>query len=133
MVKEGILCRFLELGVNLNQGGLRFRPSILRSSELIRQELSTELVRMDGTIETIRIPADSLLFTFGQTPVVYLRSESKDPKILITFRDGTERILDSDTLDAELTEAIIGREDRIQQISVYQPAERFIERNKESV
>ena len=133
MVKEGILCRFLELGVNLNQGGLRFRPSILRSSELIRQELSTELVRMDGTIETIRIPADSLLFTFGQTPVVYLRSESKNPKILITFRDGTERILDSDTLDAELTEAIIGREDRIQQISVYQPAERFIERNKESV
>ncbi|MGC6456404.1 MAG: hypothetical protein ACON39_04075 [Coraliomargaritaceae bacterium] len=127
MVKEGILCRFLELGVHFEKGCLQFRPSILRKAELTLQEEPTEFVRMNGTAETILVPSESLLFTFAQTPVVYQRSESDEPQILIHFRDGTERTLHSDTLDSELTEAIIGREDRIQQVIVYQPAERFIE------
>lgn len=126
MVKEGIICRFLELGVDFNQGCIRFRPSILRSAELTTEEQQTELIAKEGTAKTIGVPAESLLFTFAQTPVVYQRSESIYPKIEIFLNDGTQRTLDSDTLDAEFSEAIVSRKGPIQHIVVHQPADRFI-------
>ena len=127
MVKEGIICRFLELGVNFNQGCICFSPIILRSAELSTHKQAVEIFREKGTTETIEIPEESILFTFAQTPVIYQRNQSVDPQIKVYFNDGTHRTLQSDTLDPELSEAIISRNNSIRHIVVQQPANRFIE------
>ena len=127
MVKEGIICRFLELGVDFNQGCICFSPIILRSAELSTHKQAVEIFREKGTTETIEIPEESILFTFAQTPVIYQRNQSVDPQIEVYFNDGTHRTLQSDTLDPELSEAIISRNNSIRHIVVQQPANRFIE------
>ncbi|MGB0344835.1 MAG: hypothetical protein ACPGGJ_05500, partial [Coraliomargarita sp.] len=130
MVKEGILCRFHELGLAFRQGCIRFRPSILRAAELTSEARQAEIIRADGSNATMEIPEQALLFTLAQTPVIYRRSPSGKPSIEIRFRDGSQHAIDSDTLDPDLSDSILHRRDQIDHLMVLQPADRFIETGK---
>ncbi|MEL6669756.1 MAG: hypothetical protein AAFP08_12350, partial [Bacteroidota bacterium] len=70
-VKEDILSRFGELGVQVLGGQLSFRPRLLQKSEFLQQPASFDYVDVEGEQRTIDLPANALAFTYCQVPVVY--------------------------------------------------------------
>lgn len=126
MVKEGIICRFAELGVGLTQGTLHFNPRLLRDAEFTTEPSRHELRRSHTRHQTLELPAHALLFTLAQTPIVYVKNGTTRPKTEVHLRDGTTVCLDSHALDVELSNDIFHRSGRIDRITVYFPEDSFV-------
>jgi hypothetical protein len=116
-VKEDILSRFGELGVEVEDGQLRFNPCLLRKEELLEVSRTFSYVDLQGIEHTIDLPAGSLCYSICQVPVIYLLGER--PGIDVSKSDGTSIHLDSNRLDAEISRHIFGRTGEILQIDVY--------------
>jgi hypothetical protein len=103
-VKEGILCRFGELGVGFRDGQVRFQPRLLRAAEFAS-------------------PADAVRFTLARTPVIYHRREDlAGAEAVVHFQDGTAQSFDDATLDPDTTADLIRHTGRIARIEVAIPA-----------
>lgn len=126
MVKEGLLCRFGELGVEISKQRIRFNPSLLREAELLKENTECTIIRTDGLEKTYSLLTDSLLFTLIQVPVIYKRTSNPSPVIKVYFNDETHQVIDSDTLPVELSQLILNRDSNVDYIQVEQPSERFL-------
>ena len=69
-VKEEVLSRFGELGVRVDDGAVRFQPSLLRAREFVREARKFRFLDVDGNWQEIDVPAGGLAFTWCQVPVV---------------------------------------------------------------
>jgi hypothetical protein len=116
-VKEEILTRNGELGIQVERGAVRFRPTLLRSSELLRQPEEFHYVDIDGTPQSIKLSAGSLAFTFCQVPVVYEITAGKS-WIEIAYADGTLTRSSGNELDERLSGEIFSRNGRVQRVRV---------------
>ena len=65
MVKEGVICRFGELGVQFNNETIEFKR-LLRSDELLKQFEKAVCIYPDKSKGTITVPENALLFTITQ-------------------------------------------------------------------
>ena len=63
-VKEDVLCRFGELGVFVNKGGLYFNPSLLRKMEFVDEARLFEYIDVQQTHKTLQLEAGSRCFTY---------------------------------------------------------------------
>ena len=112
-VKEGILCRLGELGVDFVGGQLAFRPRLLRAAEF------------DGLAagpDHAEIPAGSLSFTFAGTLVNYFRnSDAEMVTAKVSFANGDEKSFEG-ILNRETSSEILRRSGRISKIEVQVPA-----------
>jgi len=117
-VKEEILCRFGELGVRVSQGVVRFQPSLLRTREFMTKSRVTGYMDVNGNWQTITVPANGLLFTWCQVPIVYTLNDNTEAGITVTCDDGSERQFSQMSLSPELSEELFQRSDRIRQIFV---------------
>lgn len=102
-VKEGILCRFGELGVSFQHGAIRFQPHLLRAAEF----------DAEGTLS----------FTLAGTPVVYRCRESlNDATLTVRSSDGRCDTIPGSILPTEHAAEIIRRSGRIAGIDVDAPS-----------
>lgn len=118
MVKEGIICRFAELGVELNKGCFHFNPCLLRKLEFTTEASQQKLWLSHGRQLNLDLPENSLLFTIAQTPVVYVKNSHSQPKIQVHLSNGTVEHLDSHALSFDLSNDILYRSGRIKHITV---------------
>lgn len=117
-VKEGILCRFGELGVDFKGGCLSFAPHLLRAAEF------AGLAAGPGHEA---IPEGMISFTFAQTPVTYRRVEGLDSaSAVVHLSDGSEVISQDAQLDRETTLAIMRQTGKVAKIDVQVPAQWLI-------
>ncbi len=86
-VKEEVLTRLGELGVEIEDGRLGFHPQLLRRSEFLTEERTFEHIHVDGTMERIELSPGELAFTFAQVPVVYQLREEERPPVRLTAED----------------------------------------------
>jgi hypothetical protein len=80
-VKEEVITRLGELGVRVRDGIVRFQPALLRPAEFLRAPGEFSYFGRDGARRSISLPADSLAFTFCQTPIIY--GLAKTPSVRI--------------------------------------------------
>ncbi len=120
MVKEGILCRFAELGVSYRNGKIVFHPRLLRDEEFLSEPAPCELITASGEREKLNVPAGGLLFTLAQTPIIYRRS-GEGPRMEVLLSDGSSRIVSSDTLPADLATELVNRTGLITRIELSFP------------
>ncbi|GHC60169.1 hypothetical protein [Roseibacillus persicicus] len=114
-VKEGILARFGELGVNFKEGCLHFRPHLLRAAEF---------AGLPSGPSHDELPADTLSFTLAQTTIVYHRREDLNRShAVVHLKDGCELQLPDAILDQELTRELTRQTGRIDRVEVHLPAE----------
>jgi hypothetical protein len=107
-VKEGILCRLGELGVSFVQGGIRFRPVLLRAAEFAAED-------SEGS--------RALHFTLASVPVTYrCRDALNDAALSVRFDDGSDQSIAGGTLPPAIAAGIIRRTQRIRGIEVDIPA-----------
>lgn len=116
-VKEEILVRLGELGVVIRDGTIAFRPRLLRRAELLREPARFEPVGLGGARRSIPLEPGSLAFTICQVPVVYRLSP--EPRLVVTFSDGSARATPGDTLDRATSAAIFARTGRVERVDVW--------------
>ena len=116
-VKEDILTRFGELGVQVEQGAVAFRPALLRRREFRPAPGTYRFYDSSGEFRSLDMPAGALAFSFCQVPILYLLSQD-EAWIRVTTSDGIVSTVAGDRLDAGVSRALFERLGRIACIEV---------------
>jgi hypothetical protein len=106
-VKEDILSRFAELGVQVQYGKLSFGTGLLQKEEILKEDREFSYVDLNGDEKSVTLQPGSLAFTYCQIPVIYTFNSEEGVEIHFNDRD-PERIKGL-TLDAETSKKIFGR------------------------
>ncbi|MEI6033301.1 MAG: hypothetical protein WCS65_03335 [Verrucomicrobiae bacterium] len=124
-VKEEILCRLIELGVNVRGGRISFEPDLLRAEDFLASPAAYSFAGKSGRWERLDLPADALAFTICQTPVIYVLGGG-EPSIRVEYADGRAPYLSAGmSLLAEDTGDIIRRSPAIMLVAVSLSRERL--------
>ena len=115
LVKEELLTRRGELGIFVDDGQLRFEPSLLLEDEWRRAPATWS--RPGGEVS---LPADSMAFTCCGVPVVYVRG-SEQARLEVRMRDGSSRTIGGSALGAELSGRVFDRDGSLAEIRVHVP------------
>jgi hypothetical protein len=115
-VKEEILTRLGELGVDVREGRIAFRPALLRRRELLAAPAEWEWFDADGRLQRRALAAGELGFTLCQTPVVYRLAAARS--VRVRWRNGDEREVEGDRLDAATSAEILGRGGAVAEVVV---------------
>ncbi len=116
-VKEDIIARWGELGILVREGKIKFHPILLRSSEFLSQ--ANELIYYDvhGIKNVLPLEKGTLCYTYCQVPVKYMISAER--KIRLFFKNGSQQIIKSDTIDEANSAMIFKRGGDITRIDVW--------------
>jgi len=122
-VKEEILTRLGELGVEVAAGCLRFAPTLLHRSEFFRDAHSFDYVNLDGKDTKWELPEKTLAFTYCQVPVCYRLADAAS--ITIERADGAAETTPGNTLSNNDSNAIFSRSGSIYRLIVSVPQEQL--------
>lgn len=119
-VKEDILIRWGELGLEIDKGQLRFRPRLLRSFEFLKTGQTFKHQAVSGKTLTFEVGAGEIAFTYCQVPILYTVGE--EPALKVNFSDGSQILFETDTLPKEQSKALFSRDGSIESIRLTLPA-----------
>ncbi|HEX5826951.1 MAG TPA: hypothetical protein VFY23_05480 [Candidatus Limnocylindrales bacterium] len=117
--KEDILIRFGELGVEAQDGRLRFEPRLLHQAEFLDAPSRFDYLALDGAEETWELPADSLAFTCCQVPVCYRLGDR--PSIELERSDGGIEVVEGSELPPDASWDIAARRGTYRRLTVTVP------------
>ena len=116
-VKEDLLSRMGELGVQVEAGILRFDPFMLRDDEFLTNQQSFEYINQNKEKRKIELEKGTLGFTYCQVPIVYKKAKSS--KIEVHLNNGELRELEGNKLDGALSSSIFKRKDEVNKLVVF--------------
>jgi hypothetical protein len=116
-VKEDIISRFGELGVYLKNGQLGFSPVLLQQKEFLKKNKKAGIITLDGAVQPVELPENSLLFTICQVPVLYALKDAAG--LRIEYKNGDQRNAAEALLTGEETESLFNRSGKIASINVF--------------
>jgi hypothetical protein len=115
-VKEEVLTRRIELGVQIRNGRILLAPETVPLREFGDSPRTFDYVDVAGRDSRIELPARALAFTLCQTPVVYRLG---DPAIITVQRHGLEPLVFAHGgLDAATSRSVFAREGIVARIDV---------------
>jgi hypothetical protein len=120
-VKEEVLSRFGELGVSIQDGTVRFEPTLLRECEFVADVRPFRFLDVQGRWQELQVPARGLAFTWCQVPIVYHLVDRSAPSMTVTREDGSSQTLAALSLPAELSAELFRRSGRIRHVSIDLP------------
>lgn len=115
-VKEDILCRFGELGIEVKQGKLGFNPLILRKEEFLNDVSVFSYLDVHSESQTIEEGPGALIFTYCQVPIIY--KVAKQDKLEVMLQDGTNVPYEGLFLDAKMSDQVFKRSGQVKMIYV---------------
>lgn len=115
-VKEDLLARMGEIGVQVKSGQIYFDPQFLRVVDLLKESKTVNYVDVHGQFNKMELAPHSLFFTYGQVPVVYQLAE--EDKIVVSC-SGQSIQINSNHLDQDLSQKIFGRTGEVTSITVH--------------
>jgi hypothetical protein len=117
-VKEDILSRFGELGVQLTDGKVKIDPALLRKEEFVTEATEMIVTNLDSTEFKVAINSGELGFTVCGVPFVYHLAEKSDAKMKIQTKEGSSEksVLE---LDESETRTLFGRTGHIERVDVF--------------
>jgi len=115
-VKEEVLARLGELGVDVREGRVAFRPALLRRRELLSAPAEWEWFDVDGVPRRRLLATGELGFTLCQTPIVYRLAPARS--VLVRWKSGEERGVEGGRLDAAASGEILGRSGAVAEVVV---------------
>jgi hypothetical protein len=115
-VKEDFLTRMRELGIQIENGEVKFQFSLINPEEFLKQKSVFEYFDLKGGKRQIILNEGQLAFTFCQVPIVY--TVSSEAKIAITKTDETLILIPGNTIENIWSSALFERDGSIRQIDV---------------
>lgn len=116
-VKEDILSRFLELGVLVEEGCLKFRPPLIGSEEFLEEARDFAYIDVKGKARSTEVRAGSMAFTICSVPVLFHRGEAAKGR-LIADGKGFD-FVPAEGLSKDLSRKLFDRSGRIDLIEVW--------------
>ena len=116
-VKEDILSRFGELGVQVKNGRLHFYPALLRKSEFLEEAKTFAYVDVHQEPRQLQVDKGSLCFTYCQVPIMY--TLTAENQLSITDKNNNTTTLQDLALDEGNSQKIFERTGEIIQIRVH--------------
>ena len=115
-VKEDIIARMVELGVETSNGQISFSNGIFNENEYLTKRVNFEHINPKGHKSIIELKKGSLAFTICQTPVVYQRSRKS--LIEIIYSSGETEKITGLLLPQNISKRIFERDGAIKKIIV---------------
>jgi len=115
-VKEDVLCRFGELGVEVRAGSIHFRPMLLRRDEFSREPAEFVFHDVGGVKRRLRLKAGELAFTYCQVPVIYRLAPAD--ALTVIRSGGARQRSETMQLDPVTSRGIFGRNGDVARIEV---------------
>jgi len=115
-VKEDILSRFGELGVFVEAGKLSFKPSLLQTKEFLKTPSTFTFLNVNGETQNIQLAANTLCFTYCQTPIIYQLSDKACLDVI--FNTNKTEKLNTMHLNSDISKSIFERKGEIHSIIV---------------
>lgn len=111
-VKEDFISRLGEVGVMVKDGKCMFTPDLLDKQEFLTREHKVSLLDLNFTL-----PANSLFFTFCETPVVYHKSDKA--YIRVTGANNKTKEFEGNALTPEISKAMFERSGQVKKVEVF--------------
>lgn len=124
-VKEDILSRWAELGLQVHQGALHINPVFLRKQEFINEKAAIIYLNAQGEWAELELPPQTLAFTYCGVPFVYHNS-GINVGIEVYLKEEKPTLLDSLIIPASLSEKLFARTGEIERLEVHLPPEVLI-------
>jgi hypothetical protein len=115
-VKEELITRFGELGVMVEDGELRFAPTLIDRDEFLSDTSVFHYVNTAGARAVVDVPAGAMAFTYCQTPVIYRLAGNSSIEVVRT--DRRHEIIAGDRLSRSDSAAVLSRQGSIARIEV---------------
>ena len=119
-VKEEVLTRLGELGLQVEDGTIVIRPIQLRDAEWTDAATSFAHIDVRGSERSLDLPAGSLAFTFCQVPVVYRKADA--PDLRVRLEDGGVVHSADARVPPEISDSVFQRLGQVSRIEVGVPA-----------
>jgi hypothetical protein len=119
-VKEAILSRMGELGIEVRAGIVTFRPQILDRAEFLAEPGTYRWYDVHGQSRSLEIPAGALAFSYCQVPVIY-HLHTGEGWIRLTAADGAVSINSGNELDGPTSQSLFARDGHVSLIEVGVP------------
>ena len=120
-VKEEVLSRFGELGLQVRDGMASFGPSLLRECEFGAEPQPFRFLDVEGRWQELLVPAQGLAFTWCQVPVVYRLVDRGPPAMTVIREDGTSQTSATLSLPVDLSDEIFRRSGRVRRLTLDLP------------
>lgn len=117
-VKEGVLSRFGELGVVIEDGRILFSPRVLGAGDFLADARTFEWMNAAGQSQKSRLAAGTLAFTLCGTLVVYVLGAGEELFATVAGRSGEVLTTTDAKLSAEASAGIFDRTGEIDRIVV---------------
>ena len=114
-VKEDVLSRFAELGVQIKDSTLSFGLDLFDRAELLEAAGEFLYCSVAGEFITEPVPEKSFAFTLFQVPIIYQPGESD--LIQVHFADGKEVSFEGKSLDAATSQLLFSRTGEVVKIA----------------
>ena len=121
LVKEEVLARWGELGVQVRAGRLRLAPRLLHRSEFEAAPYRFDYVDAAGQDRSWELAAGSLAFTYCGTPVSYELADRAS--IVVDTLAGSSDLIAGDELPRAASESVFARDGSIVRLIVRVPRE----------
>ncbi|NQT24111.1 hypothetical protein HQ585_02025 [candidate division KSB1 bacterium] len=115
-VKEDILTRFGELGIEIREGKISIRKELINRDEFLNSSQSFTYYDVNQQKQSVILDAGSIAFTYCQVLFVYHLSDEE--KIQLTLSDGSDQILSDLCLNHNLSEKVYKRTGDIVRLDV---------------
>lgn len=116
-VKEDIISRFRELGIQIKSGKILIHPTLLRKDEFLQKEEIFSYYDLKGKEQNINCKKNSFAITYCQVPFIFNLSDTA--KIVVFNEDGEVINSDGLELDEELSQSIFNRSGEINRVEVF--------------
>lgn len=116
-VKEDIIVRFGELGIEVREGQLQFNNFLLRKSEFLSEHKTYRYFDLSRTEKHLNLSPGQLAFSFCNLPVIF--SKSAQERIIVHFRNGNTEEVKGCVLNKQLSKSIFARTGKINHLEVY--------------
>jgi len=116
-VKEDIITRFGELGVEVHEGKIRFITGLIRTEEFLTAAENFTFYNIRDKQTTIKLERNCLAFTFGQVPIVYHLADEE--RIVVTKAKHNTSTISGLTLDEKTCNSLFNREGKIDRLDVF--------------
>ena len=116
-VKEDLLSRFGELGIQIDKGILCFNSEILKNDEFLKKDQIFNYITLDKKSSSIKLCKNSIGFTYCQVPIIYQKSNVS--KAIVYLNSGKTIEFMSNKLDKKISLSIFKRTNEVSKVVVF--------------
>ena len=114
-VKEDILSRWGQLGLQVENGAIVFRPCLLRRELFLGEPAEFEYIDALGEERSVRLESGQLALTFGQT--LFVVELGAKEGVEVEFADGTRAERDEGRLTLEESRSVFRRDGGLKRVT----------------